>query len=327
MPGSKPGALSHLATPLQLDRQEPCCLVPASPSGIHAAASAPPRRHPGPKPLRQASPAPLRGFARSANSTKQPLPEPVRRGGRSATAPRTRPRRPVRARAVPARTHSRRQHPKRSRDIVAGAASRVNSGAWNNAAVGACTPGSTSTYQAGGRSIGVRRSPTPSAQALSPRTKTGTSAPSCRPSSASRSAPRSVPQSRSARAARSPHRRCRRRSRRRPECAFRRRCRHLRAVRLRIAAAGRAHGEVVVLGHARNRRRPMADDPAVVAHPQPDRVAPVEQPEHGLQQVVAVGRRPMMRRNRLSLAGAGQADQPSPSMPGIAHGAARASAQ
>src|SRR5690606_32777789 len=82
-----------------------------------------------------------------ANSTKQPLPDPVRRG------------RPIRASAANAASTagSRRRStgsnalpspaPETKSDIVAGGAFRVNSGAWNSAAVQAWTPGSASTYQ------------------------------------------------------------------------------------------------------------------------------------------------------------------------------------
>jgi hypothetical protein len=122
--------------------------------------------------------------------------------------------------------------------IVAGGESRVNSGAWNKAAVGTCTPGSASTYQAGGRSIGVRISPTPSAHALSPRTNTGTVG-------AEREAQFREPvhaQLRCPTAGRvrsgpSPRRRIRRRTHRLPECVFRRRCRHQARFRL-IGAIG-----------------------------------------------------------------------------------------
>src|SRR5690606_10761791 len=87
--------------------------------------------------------------------------------------------------------------PETKSDIVAGAASRVHSALANRSAVGTCTPGSTSRYHAGGSATGVSRSPTPSAQALSPRTNTGTSAPSASPSAASRSTPSRVSQIRS----------------------------------------------------------------------------------------------------------------------------------
>src|SRR4249919_4324295 len=109
----------------------------AAPGAIHA-------RRPGGSDANPAS-----AEARSPNSTKQPLPDPVKRG------------RPIRVNATntASMAGSRRRRtgsnalpdtaPETKSDIVAGAASRVNSGAWNNSAVGTCTPGSTSTYHAG----------------------------------------------------------------------------------------------------------------------------------------------------------------------------------
>src|SRR5579883_115597 len=77
--------------------------------------------------------------------------------------------------------------PETKPDIVAGSALRVNSGAWNSSAVETCTRGATSRYQRCGNSSGVSLSPMPSAQALRPCTKTGTSAPRPEPISANRS--------------------------------------------------------------------------------------------------------------------------------------------
>jgi hypothetical protein len=45
--------------------------------------------------------------------------------------------------------------------------------------------------------------------------------------------------------------------------------------------------QVIALGDA-ERGLSMADDPAVVAHPQPDRIAPIQQSEQRLQLVVAI---------------------------------------
>src|SRR5690606_10846122 len=132
--------------------------------------------------------------SRVANSTKQPLPEPVKRGepmrdnaSNTASMAGSR-RRTTGSNALPSPI------PETKSAIVAGAAFLVNSGAWNSAAVPTCTPGSASTYQAGGNATGLSSSPTPSAQAVRPRTNTGTSAPSPRPSPARRSSPSCRPQ-------------------------------------------------------------------------------------------------------------------------------------
>ncbi len=65
--------------------------------------------------------------------------------------------------------------------IVITGESLVNSGASNTSAVLTLVSGRTSTYQRPGKSTGVSTSPTPSAQAALPWTKTGTSAPSSSP--------------------------------------------------------------------------------------------------------------------------------------------------
>src|SRR6184192_1702174 len=62
---------------------------------------------------------------------------------------------------------------------------RVNSGLWNTSLVLTATPGWMMTYHLEGSVTGVSRSPTPSAQAEEPSTKTGTSAPSVAPRAAS----------------------------------------------------------------------------------------------------------------------------------------------
>ena len=74
---------------------------------------------------------------------------------------------------------------------------RVNAGAWNTLAVETAKGSTTSTYQGSSRTTGTRRSPVPSPHAASPRTNTGTSAPSLAPSAASRSVPIPRPQSQS----------------------------------------------------------------------------------------------------------------------------------
>ena len=66
--------------------------------------------------------------------------------------------------------------------IVVGGEFRVNSAAWNTAAVGTATPGNMTRYQESAPSeTGVSLSPIPSAQADRPATKTGTSAPNLTP--------------------------------------------------------------------------------------------------------------------------------------------------
>ena len=68
-----------------------------------------------------------------------------------------------------------------------GGVSRLSSGAPKITAVGTSTGGSSTTYQAAGRSTGRSASPMPSAKAFCPKMKTGTSAPSERPKACSRS--------------------------------------------------------------------------------------------------------------------------------------------
>ena len=182
MPGSKPGALTAWRRPCietlhRIQQWRP--IDAASPGGNAASAAS--------------------ADSRVANSTKQPLPDPVRRGvpmrARTANKASTAGsrRRSTGSKALPGTAALPSAMAVRKSDIFAGAAFRVKSGAWNSPAVAAWTPGLASTYQAGGRSIGARRSPTPSAQALRPCTNTGTSAPSRRPRAASRSRPKCSP--------------------------------------------------------------------------------------------------------------------------------------
>ena len=78
--------------------------------------------------------------------------------------------------------------------IVVGGELRVNSGAWNTAAVGTATPGKITRYQESAPSeTGVSFSPIPSAQADRPATKTGTSAPNLTPIAAICAEVRPVP--------------------------------------------------------------------------------------------------------------------------------------
>src|SRR6185295_20387688 len=80
--------------------------------------------------------------------------------------------------------------------IVVGAELRVNSGAWNTAAVGTGIPGKITRYQESPPSqTGVSLSPIPSAQADLPATKMGTSAPNLAPIAAISSEARPVPHS------------------------------------------------------------------------------------------------------------------------------------
>ena len=174
MPGSKPGALGLLATPHLSSK-----LIR---SGTHATASAPRPPPPCPQSFRQLRQRLLCRGA-SSNSTKQPLPDPVRRGlpiresaENTASTAGSR-RRSTGSNAFPSK------YPETKSAIFATGASRVKSGAGKvagghvDARIGQHIPGRR-------QRIGVSRSPTPSAQALWPRTNTGTSAPSCRPSAA-----------------------------------------------------------------------------------------------------------------------------------------------
>src|SRR5690606_30633989 len=79
-------------------------------------------------------------------------------------------------------SQSFRTRPARKADIVIRGVFLVNSGAANTRPVLTGTPGATTTYQRVPSFTGDSCSPTPSPQALSPRTNTGTSAPSRRPS-------------------------------------------------------------------------------------------------------------------------------------------------
>src|SRR5690606_23602795 len=66
-------------------------------------------------------------------------------------------------------------------DIVTGFVSRVKPVAENICCVGTPMPGSMTTYQQSGVATSINSSPTPSAKALRPNRKNGTSAPSCNP--------------------------------------------------------------------------------------------------------------------------------------------------
>src|SRR5207342_3696447 len=165
MPGSKPGALTTWRRPcgetFGYGSPEPEAIASsASSSGDLAAPAATQALRPD-----GSAASAVSADSRLANSTKQPLPDPVNRGvPTSASAANTASTAGSRARRTGSKAFPS-PVPETKSDIVAGAAFRVKSGAWKRAAVGAWTPGSASRYQAGARSTGFRRSPTPSAQA------------------------------------------------------------------------------------------------------------------------------------------------------------------
>ena len=71
---------------------------------------------------------------------------------------------------------------------------------------------------------------------------------------------------------------------------------------------------------------PMANDPAVIAYPQADPVAPVEQPEHGLQRVVAIGTAAGDLQEQVEL-GRGRPGRPAVGVARRVHGCAKPSDQ
>ena len=202
----------------------------------------------------------------------------------------------------------RRVDPAAKREIVRGGEFRVNSGAWNRAAVGNGNPGSTGTYQRSGRSSAVRRSPTPSAQAPCPAARRpGTSGTECQAECGGPFAEATAPQpvERDEHPA-APNCRCRVHplwvcASTRPISGTARICgaQQARACRHRSVSGGYA-GE-----------RVHAHQSAIVARTQPHRIAPTEQPEHRVCASSIWRRRRAARPgagNRLSLAGAGQSD-------------------
>ena len=136
----------------------------ASNKGERAADFATQAHRPGGNARRAASAA-----STSSKRTKHPPPVPVRQASPccessfSTASTRGCRRRNTGSKALP------RTFPERKSDIFAGAASRVKSGAWKSSAVATATPESTIKKAPAGKSTGVRRSPTPSAQAVRPR--------------------------------------------------------------------------------------------------------------------------------------------------------------
>ena len=223
MPGSKPGALGHLATPLH-DSIVTCCVARHASQRDVQRRPRRARRHPRPAvPAGSACQCRPRADRAIAEFDEAPLPVPGQsRRTDPRQARRTRLRRPVRGGAAPARTHCRAQHPKRSRTLSRAAHPASIQGLGTSSAVGTCTP-RVDQHVPGRRQ---RRSASAARPRLRPRhcrrgRRPERRRPAARPSSASASTPRSgAPERHPARPARSPHRRSRRRSRRPPESLF-----------------------------------------------------------------------------------------------------------
>ena len=198
-------------------------------SGEHAAPAATQAARPG----GNAGQRGLGAIRASANSTKQPLPDPVRRGRDRCCAKRCERGLDGRfaARAAPARTHCRatvpetksrycrgRGIPRQIRGLEQGGGGHVHARV---------------DQQVPGRRQLDRRQPLadpfgPGIVAADEDRHVGAQlqAELGQPLDAQIQCPTARP----GRPARSPHRTSRRRSRRRPECAFRRRCRHLACI-------------------------------------------------------------------------------------------------
>src|SRR5947199_4155637 len=188
----------HLATP-----QHPS-LLPSAPhpcgweAGAHLTPPHPPRvcrrsswsgerSRPRATKLPQRSgtrPASRSASAALSNAVKTHEPVPVRRAGATRESHSSASATSGERERTTASQSLRPPDSKKARIVMRGEF-RVNSGLWNTSRVLTATPGWIMTYHLEGSVTGVSRSPTPSAQAEEPTTKTGTSAPTVAPRAAS----------------------------------------------------------------------------------------------------------------------------------------------
>ena len=301
MSESKSDALTNLATPLHRSRLAPRTskpvsagpapqrmLVQAAAHPTHPAVQAPcscgDRRHGADRPTPNSCEdrAARTRHAAVAATGLQPAgglrhlgtTAPARRAARSIRSRIRLPNRPVAAASV-----------KRAREYNSASVAASPGGA-KTCAVASAAGGLTTAKRIGGSAIGVSCSPMPSTKALSPPTKNGTSAPSVAAEREQlRRGPAQTPQpvqrqqrgrrvgAAAAQAGAPRHAACRSRCRRRGCC------------RWPLQRARRAQAQVV---GRQWRAQVVALQPAVVARLEVQRVGPVDQHEHRLQQVVAV---------------------------------------